>query len=336
MRGVGIAGVSRVESCSFQSIMIFLLGASGYVGSAFQREMARRGLPHQAISRAALDYTQFRVLVDALKQSRPSLVLHCGGFTGKPNVDACETHRSETILGNIVLAQTVAQACESAGVRLAAVSSGCIFSGAKVKSNDGHWAVQKDLTAPGLDGSLRSHSANVRGFDEDDAPNFTFENGSSFYSGTKAIAEKVLLDFPSTYVWRLRMPFEERDHPRNYLSKLQTYPKLYQNWNSLSHLGDFVSACLQIWEADLAGGAYNVVNPGYISTRDVVALIRKFKRPEWEPVFWRNDAEFYEDPSRARRSNCLLESDKLTRAGIKLRDVETALVHCIQKWQPAS
>ena len=56
---------------------------------------------------------------------------------------------------------------------------------------------------------------------------------------------------------------EERDNPRNYLSKLQTYPKLYQNWNSLSHLGDFVSACLQIWEANLPGGAYNIVNPGY-------------------------------------------------------------------------
>lgn len=316
--------------------MIFLLGATGYVGSAFQRELVRRGLPHKPISRAALDYTRFRVLVDALKQHRPRLVIHCGGFTGKPNVDACETHRSETISGNVVLAQTVAQACDATGVRLAAVSSGCIFSGAKVSSKEGSWTVREDLTAPDLDGLLSSRSTNVHGFDEADAPNFTFENGSSFYSGTKAIAEKVLLGFPSTYVWRLRMPFEERDHPRNYLSKLRTYPKLYQNWNSLSHLGDFVSACLQIWEADLAGGAYNVVNPGYVSTREVVALIRKFRRPEWEPDFWRDDAEFYQDAARARRSNCVLESSKLTRAGIKLRDVETALVDCIQNWKKAS
>jgi len=313
--------------------MIFLLGATGYVGSAFHRELLRRGLPYEAISRTRLDYTNFRVLVEALKQNRPKLVIHCGGFTGKPNVDACETARSETILGNIVLAQTVAQACDAAGVRLGAVSSGCVYSGAKVRNDDGTWTIRPDLNAPDLDAPLSSRSQNIRRFDDDDAPNFTFENGSSFYSGTKAIAEKTLLDFPTTYVWRLRMPFEERDHPRNYLSKLQTYPKLYQNWNALSHLGDFVSTCLEIWQADLPGGAYNVVNPGYVCTREVVALIRKLRRPDWEPDFWRDDAEFYREGALAPRSNCILESKKLERAGIKLRDVETALIDCIEHWK---
>jgi dTDP-4-dehydrorhamnose reductase len=263
-------------------------------------------------------------------------VIHCGGFTGKPNVDACETARSETILGNIVLAQTVAQACDAADVRLGAVSSGCIYNGAKLRNDDGTWTIRPDLNAPDLAPLLSSHSPDIRGFGDGDTPNFTFENGSSFYSGTKAIAEKTLLDFPSTYVWRLRMPFEERNHPRNYLSKLQTYPKLYQNWNSLSHLGDFVSACLQIWEANLPGGAYNVVNPGYVGTREVVSLIRKLRRPDWEPNFWRDDAEFYREGARTPRSNCILESAKLAAAGIKLRDVETALADCLSHWKQAS
>jgi len=312
--------------------MIFLLGASGYVGGAFQREMTRRGLPYQAISRAELDYTRFRVLADALKRHRPELVIHCGGFTGKPNVDACETQRTETILGNIVLAQTVAQACDAARVRLGAISSGCIYSGAKVQEEEGPWAIREDLNAPDLDALLASRSERIRGFEESDAPNFTFENGSSFYSGTKAIAEKTLLAFPSAYVWRLRMPFEERNHPRNYLSKLQTYPKLYQNWNSLSHLGDFASACVRIWESDLPGGAYNVVNPGYVSTREVVELIRKLRRPEWEPLFWRDDNEFYQKAALARRSNCLLETAKLAQGGIQMRDVTTALADSIRQW----
>jgi len=312
--------------------MIFLLGASGYVGGAFQRELTRLGLPYRAVSRAELDYSRFRVLADALKTHRPRLVIHCGGFTGKPNVDVCEVQRTETILGNIVLAQTVAQACDAAGARLAAVSSGCIYTGAKVQNEDGYWSIREDLNAPDLSGLLASRSARIQGFDETDAPNFTFENGSSFYSGTKAIAEKVLLDFPSTYVWRLRMPFEERDHPRNYLSKLQTYPKLYQNWNSLSHLGDFTSACVQIWEADLPGGAYTVVNPGYASTREVVELIRKLRRPEWGPLYWRDDNEFYQTAAKARRSNCLLHSAKLAAASIKLRDLETALTDSIRRW----
>jgi dTDP-4-dehydrorhamnose reductase len=313
--------------------MIFLLGASGYVGSAFQRELTRRGLPHEPISRAKLDYSRFRVLVDALKQHRPEMVIHCGGFTGRPNVDACETRRSETVLGNIVLAQTVAQACDVAGVRLGAVSSGCVFSGAKVQADDGSWSIREDLNAPDLAGLLGSRSPRIRGFSETDAANFTFETGGSFYSGTKAITEKILIEFPSAYVWRLRMPFEERDHPRNYLAKLQTYAKLYQNWNSLSHLGDFVAACLDIAKAGLPGGTYNIVNPGYVSTREVVGLIQKLRRSDWQPVFFRDDAEFYQQPARARRSNCILEAEKLIRAGIKIRDVESALADSIKQWR---
>jgi dTDP-4-dehydrorhamnose reductase len=313
--------------------MIFLLGASGYVGGAFQRELARRELPFKAISRAELDYSQFRILADALKSHRPRLVINCGGFTGKPNVDACEAQRTETILGNIVLAQTVAEACDATGTRLGTVSSGCIYTGAKVQNEDGTWTIREDLNAPDLAELLTSRSTKIESFDESDAPNFTFENGSSFYSGTKAIAEKMLLAFPSTYVWRLRMPFEGRDHPRNYLTKLQTYPKLYQNWNSLSHLGDFASACVQIAEADLPGGAYTVVNPGYVSTREVVELIKKLRCPGWEPLFWRDDNEFYQKAALARRSNCLLHSVKLATSGIKIREVETALTDSIRNWQ---
>jgi len=130
------------------------------------------------------------------------------------------------------------------------------------------------------------------------------------------------------------MPFEERDNPRNYLSKLQTYPKLYQNWNSLSHLGDFTSACVEIWRADLPGGAYTVVNPGYTSTREVAELIRKLRRPGWEPLFWRDDSEFYQDPLRTRRSNCLLHPGKLIAAGIPMRDLESALADSICRWSP--
>lgn len=312
--------------------MIFILGASGYVGRAFQRELTRRGLPYRAIARAELDYTNFRVLADALKSHRPKLVIHCGGFTGRPNVDACEIQRTETILGHVVLAQTVAQACDVAQVRLGAVSSGCIYTGAKVQKEDGSWTIREDLNAPDLAGLLNSRSTKIRGFDESDEPNFTFEQGGSFYSGTKAVAEKILRAFPSVYVWRLRIPFEERDHPRNYLQKLQTYPKLYQNWNSLSHLGDFASACLQTWELELPGGVYNVVNPGYVSTHEVVRLIQKLRRTDWKPVFWRDDAEFYQAATRARRSNCLLETTKLATNGVKMRDVETALVDSIRHW----
>ena len=312
--------------------MIFVLGASGYVGQAFVRELARRQEPFRAFSRANGDYTNFRVLLALLRNAKPDLVLNCAGFTGRPNVDACEVEREATILGNIVLAQTVAEACDVSGVRLGSLSSGCIYHGAKFRESTGEWTTRTDLNDPALAEALASRSGQIRGYSEEDAPNFTLATNGSFYSGTKAVAEKVLRAFPDTYIWRLRLPFDERDHPRNYLTKLQTYARLYQNWNSLSHLGDSVAACLDTWKLGLPGGIYNVTSPGYASTREVAALLQKLLLPKWTPAFWRDDADFYGNGARAQRSNCLLDTAKLAQGGIKMRSVEDALADSLRTW----
>jgi len=312
--------------------MIFLLGASGYIGSAFRRELARTWLPHRAISRVDLDYSKFRVLFDALKRHRPDLVIFCGGFTGRPTTHHCESRRTDTILGNVALAQTVAQACDAAGVRLGAVSCGCVFSGAWVQNEEGAWVIRENLLSEDLALFLASRSARVRGFTDSDIPNSTLENRGSFYSGTLAATEKAILQFPDAYLWRFNVPFEERDHPRNFLTKLQTFPRLRQVWNSLTHLRDAITACIQVWNSELAGGAYNMVNPGYMSTREVVGLIRKLRHPGWEPPFTRDPAEFLEQEPLGERWSCLLEGKALADAGIKMRPLDRALSESIRTW----
>jgi UDP-glucose 4,6-dehydratase len=103
--------------------------------------------------------------------------------------------------------------------------------------------VEDRLTEPLVSDLLATRSSRIQGFHEIDLPNFTFaQNNCSFYSGTKALAEEVMKAFPEFYIWRLRIPFDEYDGPRNYLSKVQNYAKVYQNWNSLSHRGDFAGA----------------------------------------------------------------------------------------------
>jgi len=87
------------------------------------------------------------------------------------------------------------------------------------------------------------------GFTEEDVPNFSFRDGPcSFYSGSKALAEEAINGVGRSYVWRLRIPFDEQDNARNYLSKVQRYAKVYDNVNSVSHRGDFVNACLDLWK----------------------------------------------------------------------------------------
>src|SRR5690348_4729446 len=83
--------------------MILVLGASGYVGSAFTHELQRRGLAFTALSRRGVNYARFDVLLELLRTTRPEFVVNAAGFTGKPNVDACETARAETLEGNTLL-----------------------------------------------------------------------------------------------------------------------------------------------------------------------------------------------------------------------------------------
>lgn len=316
--------------------MIMLLGASGYIGNAFSNELHKRRIEFQAISRTKLNYEKYSVLKEVLSSQKPKLVIHAAGFTGKPNVDACESQRQETIKGNITLTQTVAQACDAAGVKLGYVSSGCIYTGVKILRQDNSIGIVDRLTEPLIEEQLGRRSLAIRGFSEADKPNFTFlQNNCSFYSGTKAIAETIVSEYPNPYIWRLRIPFDEEDSSRNYLSKLQRYEKLYDNWNSISHRKDFVIACLDSWQNDIPGGIYNITNPGFISTREVVGMIQKKLRPAWKPEFWENDDAFYRFGAITPRSNCILDPQKIITAGIQIRTVGEAIEESLMKWKSA-
>src|ERR1044072_8084276 len=104
--------------------MILLLGASGYVGQAFGDELRRRKKSFNAVSRAQMDYTRFDTLLTFLRETKPEFVINCAGYTGKPNVDACELAKADTLIGNTALPLTIAAACGAMDVRLGHVSSG--------------------------------------------------------------------------------------------------------------------------------------------------------------------------------------------------------------------
>jgi len=314
--------------------MIALLGARGYIGSAFAEALEQREQPFLSVSRAQVDYSRFPVLLAFLRQHRPAFLINAAGFTGKPNVDACEVARGETIRGNVLLPLTVAQACEVTGTPWGHVSSGCIYNGAKV-FRSGRWTVETELASAEFR-ELRRHPENVAGFDENDTPNFTFDRPPcSFYSGTKALAEEALGAVGPCYIWRPRMPFDERDNPRNYLTKLQRYSRLYESTNSLSHRQDFAHACLELWERRAPFGIYNVTNPGHVTTSEVVRLIHRVLGIEREFNFFSDDRDFYGSGVKAIRSNCILETEKLLGTGVRMRPVMDAVIDSLKRWQKA-
>jgi dTDP-4-dehydrorhamnose reductase len=312
---------------------VLLLGSNGYVGSQFLHELRSRGHEVVAPRSRDLELTAFDAVINALREIRPAFVFNSAGYTGKPNVDACESDRAGTLRGNVVLPQSVAQACASLGIPWGHVSSGCIFSGARLRQDDGTLATHKNLTDPSISNWVRTHRDRVVGFTEEDTPNFSFRDGPcSFYSGTKALGEEAIAHSGNGYIWRLRIPFDNVDSPRNYLSKLRTYPKVYDNFNSISHRGDFARACVDCWEKGVPWGTYNITNPGFVSTSEVVDLLRRTIDPSRSFQFWADDAEFYRQAARTPRSNCVMDSGKLMRAGISIRPVAEALEHSLAHW----
>ena len=314
--------------------MILLLGATGYIGEAFAKGLQRRKTDFILLSRKQLDYTRFDALLEFLKAKKPAFVINAAGYTGKPNVDACELHKADTLQGNTLFLQTVAQACAAVGIPWGHVSSGCIYSGAKIVEN-GKARVEKDFTKPELRALVEKFPQSIQGFTESDTPNFSFRDGPcSFYSGTKALGEEAIAGVGQSYIWRLRIPFDEFDNARNYLSKVQRYAKVYDNVNSISHRADFVTACLDTWELCAPFGIYNVTNPGFVTTRHVVEQIEKLLKPAKKFEFWQSDDEFYKVAAKTPRSNCVMDVSKLLAAGVKIRGVEEALEHSLQNWKP--
>jgi dTDP-4-dehydrorhamnose reductase len=231
----------------------------------------------------------------ALAGPRPDVVINCAGRCGSPNVDWCEDHKIETLHSNVTGALAVLEECDRVGAYLVHLSSGCIYSG----DNEG------------------------RGFAESDPPNF----GGSFYSRSKAWADQILREFP-VLTLRLRMPFDDSTSERNLLMKLRRFRRVLTEPNSLTYLHDFLHAADQLIERR-ATGLFNVVNPGMISPFEIMQLYREILDPEhtFEPLVAAQLGEVV----RCGRSNCLLDTTRLEKAGIWLPPVRDRVEKALRK-----
>jgi dTDP-4-dehydrorhamnose reductase len=285
--------------------VIVILGATGFVGSVFVNNAMRDGEEIYALSRSEIDYTDSKLLQRFLSDVRASFVINCAGFTGKPNVDACESAKYDCLQGNAVLPGIIREVCEDLRITWGHVSSGCIFSGRREDGN---------------------------GWCEEDDPNFSFRSPPcSFYSGTKALGEEVLEGVENCFVWRLRIPFNHDPSPRNYLLKLLNYDNLLEAENSVSHLDEFCQKCIECFTKDLEPGIYNMTNPGSITTRKVTEWMIEEGLTDKEFSFFDSEDDFMSKAAIAPRSNCVLDTAKAEKAGVGMRPVEEAMIDSIRK-----
>ena len=315
--------------------MILLLGATGYVGQAFARELRRRGECFVPLSRSAFDYTCFEHLFDYVRRIEPEFVINAAGSFEKAfGVDGA-VDRLEALQVNTLVPQTVARVCGITNTPWAQLSSGSIYSGAKLQEN-GETRIERDLGRPELRQCFEAHPESFSGFTECDEPNSCFRHPPcNFYSGTKALAEEAIRKQGQNYIWRFLAPFNEHDEPCNWLSQLLRGPMIHDAITSLSHLEDCVRAGLELWERRAPFGTYNLANPGAVAIRRVAELVRWRLKPHRKFRWWNPDAKVLGGGAGVLPSSCILDVSKLLKTGVEMRPVTQALEDSLSKWQPA-
>jgi dTDP-4-dehydrorhamnose reductase len=292
--------------------MILLLGASGYIGRTFASELRRRGHCFIPLTRRAFDYTRFDFLFDYLRTMRPAFLINAASYECTSTDPVGEVEREKMMSANSILPQMIARVCLMTKTPWGHVSSGSVYRGAKVMEN-GKPVVRRHLGGIETLNLFAARPEVFHGFTELDEPNCSFRVPScNFYSGTKA----------QSYIWRLRLPFNEREETCNWLWQMQRQELVHDAIHSFSHLEDCVKACLDLWDMRAPFGTYNVTNPGAMTTGRVAEEMRRVLRA---PVRVRTASE---EPSQP---GCILDCGKLLRAGVKLRPLEQSLEDCLDR-----
>lgn len=189
--------------------------------------------------------------------------VNCAGVTGSPNVDACEKIKAKTMEANAIFPLRLYEICHEEGIKFAHFSSGCIY-----------------------EGEIRDEYAD---------PNFF----GSTYSISKGVSDLLLKD--KCLIFRVRLPFDGSNNPKNLLQKLYNYSKsgklVEGGLNSISDIDEAVEHAVGLIERD-ARFTYNLVNWDPITTHDIADMMGL-------DCDWYTTDEF-NSVTKAKRSNCVI------------------------------
>lgn len=284
-------------------------------------------------------YTDPENLDYILSKQKPDVIVNCIGKTGRPNVDECETNKTETYTANVALPALIAEWCHNHNVHLIQMGSGCIFFGESpnyhyVQGNGNpipdpiktyslgdpnyelYWAksFQRDLNL------VLPYKRIDNGWREED-----FANPKSYYSKTKYACDLLLGQMPNVTTLRLRMPVSTKNDPRNFINKVKGYRQVIDIPNSMTIMDDLVR-CVDWAAKESKFGIYHVVNPEPITAAQVMREYQKYVPSHKFEII---NEEQLDALVTAKRSNCILDTSKLNEAGFFMTPSEEALKNCM-------
>lgn len=292
---------------------ILVLG-KGYISSKIEKYWSLEKDEYRLIrvSRSEFDYirqTEFGAMLRKYEYDIHFIVNTCG-FTGNPNVDACELNEDECYKVNVDYNEIILQNCNYYGINMINVSTGCLY-------ND----------------------ESGRVFAEDDLHNFGIKNPSaSIYSKSKSKFENLYEYYSNyhilninSYLLRIRMPFDDEMDDKNYINKIIKYDKLINYPNSVTYIPDLVGFIETIITKSVPKGIYNVVNKNPITAEKVIAIWNEFEGNNKQIDRWYSVDDLLSlGLMKCRRSNCVLSTEKIEKYYPELQYSGTAVIKAIR------
>jgi 3,5-epimerase/4-reductase len=265
-----------------------LLFGKGFIG-----ERLASALKGEVNGEMILSFADADRIVEA---ANPKIIINCIGYTGARNVDDCELDKDSTLTANVFVPIWLAEAAIRRGIKFVHISSGCIY----------HYDYRSDQPIT-----------------EEEKPDFF----DLFYSRTKIYSERALEPLcreRNILIVRIRIPLDDKPHPKNVLDKLLRYRKVIDVPNSVTYIPDFVKAVKHLIKKD-ARGLYNVVNKGGMRYPEFLNVYKKY-RPDFD----------YEviDLKKLKlvRTNLLMSTKKLEKTGFKVRPINEVYDECIKNY----
>lgn len=264
---------------------ILVIG-TGFLGSRLQNEF-------DCAATARMIHS-FEDAYEEVERYAPRVIINCIGYTGKANVDDCETDKDTVLCANTFVPIILAEVALRRSIKLVHISSGCIY----------HY--DYGCTPP---------------ITEDRTPDFF----DLFYSRSKIYAERALSAlYPAADILtaRLRIPLDNKPHPKNVLDKLLRYKKIIDVPNSVSYIPDFIAALKHLLRVD-AHGTFNVVNAGGLYYAQLMEMYKKYVPACTYEVIAHTALNLV-------RTNLIMSVEKLEQTGFHMRPIQEVLEECVR------
>jgi len=286
---------------------VLVYGSNGWIGGQFVTILEENGVSFiRGKSRVDNDAEVRKEIADS---SCTHVVSFIGrthgsiGYTKYTTIDYLEQEGKllENVRDNLYSPLVLAETCRDLGKHFTYLGTGCIF-----KFDEDHPFGKEES-----------------GFDEDAEPNFF---GSS-YSVVKGFTDRLMRAYKDTTLnLRIRMPITGDLNPRNFITKITTYPRVCSVPNSMTVLPELLIYVLDMMKRGTTG-TMNLTNPGLISHNEILDMYREIVDPEF---IWKN---FSQEEQRAvlaaDRSNNFLETERLESMYPQVDNIKVAVRKCL-------